>query len=195
MAQVTRAVAQGILDGQGYTDNEVRQLAFHWLRSTSNAAGGAPTDEENEVSRQAFNLWYAIRHPKPTHENPTWAHARKCDDYEVWRAASGAYLRRIAELEAELAALKSPAPIPPNSTELEPATPWYPDDSGEWVEVPEDLMEMPANVGRNSLLEVLFQHERDDKGRLECKDIARWCKWDMPAGKGGRIVAYKVVKP
>lgn len=128
MAQVTRAVAQGILDGQGYTDNEVRQLAYHWLTST----GG---------------------------------HCANC-----------------------AAALDPVTPEPPS-------TPWYPDDSGEWVEVPEDLMEMPANVGRNSLLEVLFQHERDDKGRLECKDLARWCKWDMPAGKGGRIVAYKVVKP
>lgn len=31
MAQVTEAVARGILSGQGYTDNEVRQLAHHWL--------------------------------------------------------------------------------------------------------------------------------------------------------------------
>lgn len=40
MAQVTQAVAQGILDGQGYTDNEVRQLAYRWL-----AAHSAPTTQ------------------------------------------------------------------------------------------------------------------------------------------------------
>ena len=33
MAQVTETVARGILAGHGYTDNEVRQLAHHWLAS------------------------------------------------------------------------------------------------------------------------------------------------------------------
>lgn len=42
MAQVTEAVARGILEGQGYTDNEVRQLAHAWLaaRGPGAAAGG-----------------------------------------------------------------------------------------------------------------------------------------------------------
>lgn len=37
MAQITQTVAQGILDGQGYTDNEVRQLAHFWLSARAPA--------------------------------------------------------------------------------------------------------------------------------------------------------------
>lgn len=37
MAQVTETVARGILAGHGYTDNEVRQLAHHWLASHEQA--------------------------------------------------------------------------------------------------------------------------------------------------------------
>ena len=37
MAQVTETVARGILAGHGYTDNEVRQLAHHWLASHGEA--------------------------------------------------------------------------------------------------------------------------------------------------------------
>ena len=37
MAQVTETVARGILAGHGYTDNEVRQLAHHWLATHGEA--------------------------------------------------------------------------------------------------------------------------------------------------------------
>ena len=41
MAQVTETVARGILAGHGYTDNEVRQLAHHWLASHGQASSQA----------------------------------------------------------------------------------------------------------------------------------------------------------
>ena len=41
MAQVTETVARGILAGHGYTDNEVRQLAHHWLASHGQALADA----------------------------------------------------------------------------------------------------------------------------------------------------------
>lgn len=41
MAQVTETVARGILAGQGYTDNEVRQLAHRWLASHEQAPAQA----------------------------------------------------------------------------------------------------------------------------------------------------------
>lgn len=44
MAQVTEAVANGILAGQGYTDNEVRQLAHHWLSTRRQTGYIAPRD-------------------------------------------------------------------------------------------------------------------------------------------------------
>ena len=47
MAQVTETVARGILAGNGYTDNEVRQLAHHWLASH----GQAPAEPEG-ISRE-----------------------------------------------------------------------------------------------------------------------------------------------
>lgn len=42
------------------------------------------------AERDAFEAWYAKRHPKPTHENSTWAHCAKMDDWEVWQARAGA---------------------------------------------------------------------------------------------------------
>ncbi len=160
------------------------------------------------------------------------------------RRAPDARDARIAELEAELAALKAPAPIPPNSRELEPAicgcgdeypaggwdagfiaalghcancaaaldpvtpepsaTPWYPDDSGEWVEVPEDLMEMPRDLGGEELISILTREMREDEyfdgqeddrwGDLPPPKARLW-EWDTPPNVSSRIVAYKVVKP
>ena len=52
MAQVTETVARGILAGHGYTDNEVRQLAHHWLASH----GQAPAETGNSVSAQADSV-------------------------------------------------------------------------------------------------------------------------------------------
>jgi len=42
------------------------------------------------AERDAFEAWYAQRHPKPTHENSTRAHCAKMDDWEVWQARAGA---------------------------------------------------------------------------------------------------------
>ncbi len=107
---------------------------------------------------------------------------------------------RIAELEAELAALKAPTANSGSLPEMKqindlPATPWYPDDSGEWVEVPEDLMEMPAGLSPSETVEVLLKCERDAKAAGFVEDFASTWKWDTSVKGDGRIVAYKVVKP
>ncbi|GEM_PF-4320029 len=114
----------------------------------------------------------------------------------IWnRRATDGRDARIAELEAELAALKATAPIPPNSTELAPATPWYPDDSGEWAEVPEDLMEMPAGLSPEALVAVLTENERETRVYIRAdKEAGHW-NWRVSPNLGVRIVAYKVVKP
>ena len=52
MAQVTETVARGILAGHGYTDNEVRQLAHHWLATH----GQAPAKTGNSVSAQSDSV-------------------------------------------------------------------------------------------------------------------------------------------
>ncbi len=67
-------------------------------------------------------------------------------------------------------------------------TPWYPDDSGKWVEVPPGTRALPPGLNPDDLSEVLTSTERRTAtyiGRAyPSKD------WGWP---GGRIVAYKVV--
>lgn len=122
------------------------------------------------------------------------------DDYDVSTtvriAASTlrAQYNRIAELEAELAAAKAPTSNSGSLPEM-PSTPWYPDDSGEWVEVPEELMEMPDELFDKQTIEILYLQERKNKDWAQCPDEPDSWGWDETSGKGYRIVAYKVVKP
>lgn len=107
----------------------------------------------------------------------------------------GSIHANIRKLKAELAAAKATNLIPSNPGELETSTPWYPDDSGEWVEVPEDLMEMPDRLLLSSLVEVLLKAEREDQYSGAVADFAANWNWGMSVDRNGRIVAYKVVKP
>lgn len=136
------------------------------------------------------------------------------------RRAPDARDARIAELEAELAnnketagkleahgwkrvmcpgcggdfALSSPDPNPSNSEGLQPSTPWYPDDSGEWVEVPGDIEKMPPELARVELVEVLFSGERRERCRSPFQSRPSYYCWHNE-GDEYDIVAYKVVKP
>lgn len=92
-------------------------------------------------------------------------------------------------------ALSSPDAIPSNSAELGPSTPWYPDDSGEWVEVPEDLMEMPAELSPETIIVGLINYYRHKKLHTDFAGRAKSWMWAISPGLDGRIVAYKVVKP
>ena len=72
--------------------------------------------------------------------------------------------------------------------------PWYPDDSGEWVEVHGDCMAPPEHLKPDAIVEVLQQMERDDKEYDEVPQaVDYWC-WELAETHGGRIVAYKVVE-
>lgn len=102
--------------------------------------------------------------------------------WELWQAA-------VKHAENCAAALGSVTPEPA------PSTPWYPDDSGEWVEVPEDLMEMPIGLKARTLVSVLFREERQRKSWASVSHSASAVLWIMPASCHTRIVAYKVVKP
>lgn len=70
--------------------------------------------------------------------------------------------------------------------------PWYPDDSGEWVEVPEDCMTCP--VPPKTEIDYLLRHERVSKRWGEDTREAGKLSWEWPSDTGPRIVAYKVVK-
>ena len=70
--------------------------------------------------------------------------------------------------------------------------PWYPDDSGEWVEVPGCLTNCP--VPSNVEVEVLSRSERDEQIFYKGSKRAGQWEWDKPTYLPSRIVAYKVVK-
>lgn len=72
-------------------------------------------------------------------------------------------------------------------------TPWYPDDSGEWVEVSDDCTACPIPDG--TFVHYLLRSEREGKDYADYSNPADELNWDLEPGEDGRIVAYKVVKP
>lgn len=70
-------------------------------------------------------------------------------------------------------------PLPPSAEK-----PWYPDDSGEWVEF--DGAKCPLGVW-DERVEILSKTERKNKIYGKAKAIAKDCNW-LP------VVAYKVIK-
>ena len=69
-------------------------------------------------------------------------------------------------------------------------TPWYPDDSGKWVEVPPGAHDVPAGLDPNAQVEVLTRGERRIKRYGPVARPAETWSW-----KRGEFVAYKIVAP
>lgn len=98
---------------------------------------------------------------------------------------------KIADLEQSLAIVQEREATRDHPPKPE-SKPWYPDDSGEWVEVQEDLMAMPPELNPDDKIVVLVQAYRENKFRRATPHSANsWC-WD--ATGSGRIVAYKLIK-
>lgn len=76
-------------------------------------------------------------------------------------------------------------------SDIDQEKPWYPDNSSEWVEVPDDCMECP--VPKHVVVEVLKAYEREDKNYAKQIRPAKGWTWDWPADTDERNVAYKVV--
>lgn len=68
---------------------------------------------------------------------------------------------------------------------------WYPDDSGEWVEVPDDCMKCP--IEPSTKVFVLLRCDRIKKERYGLSYAAGRWRWDVHPSLPGRIVAFKVV--
>ena len=74
-----------------------------------------------------------------------------------------------------------------------PGTPWYPDDSGKWVEVPPGTRALPPGLDPNALLEVLTYGERIVKSyKYRVRSARRWC-WALQ-NDSSTLVAYKIVE-
>ena len=69
-----------------------------------------------------------------------------------------------------------------------PDTPWYPDDSGKWVEVPPGTRALPPGLDPNCLSEVLTGTERRTATYIGHTYPSKGWRWH-----GGHIVAYKIV--
>lgn len=85
--------------------------------------------------------------------------------------------------------------LPETKTHPVADTPWYPDDSGEWVEVPDDLMSVPPELDADNKVKVLCKEDREDRNCNFGVTYAGEFRWDIAPTEGHRIVAYKVVKP
>lgn len=73
--------------------------------------------------------------------------------------------------------------------------PWYPDDSGEWVERDDADVAQPAGLSDSTRVDTLWAGEREQMVHDGEPDAAVLWAWDVAAGHRDRIVAYKVVKP
>jgi len=72
--------------------------------------------------------------------------------------------------------------------------PWYP-DHGNWVEVPDECMEMPKAIKPETIIQVLFLEERNSQSYRAYKAEGVYWDWDEDPEDESRIVAYKVVAP
>lgn len=70
-----------------------------------------------------------------------------------------------------------------------PLKPWYPDNSGEWIE----YYGGGRSVSPTRVVEFLLRIEREEQCYDPQPSLARDCDWSVE-GLGGDIVAYKVCK-
>lgn len=76
--------------------------------------------------------------------------------------------------------------------DIDQSKPWYPDDSGEWVEVPDDCVDCP--VPHTTRVQFLYAKERKAETFNDQSAVAGDICWDARPHDPYRIVAYKVVK-
>ena len=137
-------------------------------------APGRRAQQGKTMNDERFEAWWP-RNPARLEMNPVAKEVAR----GIWRAAR-------EDMLAEMRAIFHSFPPSENA-------PWYPDDSGEWVEVPDYFVVSP--VSACTVVEVLLQHERHEKSWTPWRGIAAGFDWDHNATESGRIVAYKVVKP
>lgn len=126
------------------------------------------------MNDERFEAWWP-RNPARLEMNPVAKEVAR----GIWRAAR-------EDMLAEMRAIFHSFPPSENA-------PWYPDDSGEWVEVPDYFVVSP--VSACTVVEVLLQHERHEKSWKSFPRAAGVFSWRRLSDSYASIVAYKVVKP
>lgn len=106
----------------------------------------------------------AVLSPSPTRAPLHWGHTGDASDVTAYRQPPA-------------------APTPP--------APWYPDDSGAWVEVPDTTSTCPCDP--DAIVEVLVREERETKRFCSAPRVAKISHWDHDPQSRCRIVAYRKV--
>lgn len=106
----------------------------------------------------------AVLSPSPTRAPLHWGHTGDASDVTAYRQPPA-------------------APTPP--------VPWYPDDSGAWVEVPDTTSTCPCDP--DAIVEVLVREERETKRFCSAPRVAKISHWDHDPQSRCRIVAYRKV--
>lgn len=98
---------------------------------------------------------------------------------------------KIADLEQSLAIVHDKKAEP---EQLKPEQPWYPDYSGEWIEVPAGLIGKPKELHPRDLIQSITGNDRDTEKwfRPNACDEAAGINWYC--SDGSKIVAYKLIK-
>ena len=144
---------------------------------------------------QRFEDWWT-RNPARAELNPVAKEVART----VWHAAqndlvSQLHSRPVLFDQAPVGGEDDTIPLAQPRTYIDPRKDalWYPDDSGEWVEVPDDCMACP--VPEDTVVGYLLRREREWKDYCAYPNTASDVCWDLDPEENERIVAYKVVKP
>lgn len=136
---------------------------------------------------------YVVGERAPTAEHTTRESA-EAEAVRVLRKNGGGKARVVA-LVSEIVQAKAVFPDVVVTTREEPAaapaseTPWYPDDSGEWIE--HDGVARP--VDGETLVDVLLSGERDQRIWTAAIDQARYFGWAHKPWGNRNVVAYRIV--
>lgn len=201
MAEATMAANRANASSDDYDVSTTVRIAASTLRSQYNRIAELEAELVAEAKKTASEKLRA--------EQMTEQHRMQAKMHKAAAEALGKVLSAVqrylppdgpsdGETLNEIIGIVDPWPIPVDSSEPKPAsTPWYPDDSGEWVEVPDDLRNMPSELASYDVIVVLLWHERKyQRGYSPYrKGAAGSWYWKNGRNRDGRIVAYKVVKP
>jgi len=70
---------------------------------------------------------------------------------------------------------------------------WYPDESNNWIEVPENVMSYrQLGLRKEDITFILFKNERDAQKYVVQSNTASNRVWDKEPSDPQRIVAYKL---
>lgn len=168
--------------------------SYDSYRSWANRAAAAPVVPSPSPTcaplPEGFKTWHGRQAYAPV-VNSTKIEAIQRGGNRIEAEAGSLHWGHTGDGSDVIAYRQSPAaPTPP--VPQAPA-PWYPDDSGEWGEVPDDAATMPAELSADTEINVLERGERQRNYYHPSIHKAGGLIWGLSQGHAARIVAYRKV--